>query len=95
MNYNSYEEYMNNLLGRNNVVEEKEVPVQNNIVINTEIESIEDNDNNIVNTDIDTYDIDNNEFEDFYPEIYKMVYPTVCKRCLNINEEKINGFIRM
>ena len=70
MNYNSYEEYMNNLLGRKNVVEEKEVPVQNNIVINTEIENIEDNDNNIVNADIDTYDIDNNEFEDFYPEIY-------------------------
>ena len=87
MNYNSYEEYMNNLLGRKNVVEEKEVPVQNNIVINTEIENIEDNDNNIVNADIDTYDIDNNEFEDFYPEIYKIVYPTVCKRCLNINED--------
>lgn len=93
MKYNSYEEYMNNLLGRNKVVEEKDVPLENNIEINTEIQNIEDNDNSIVNTDIDTYDIDNNEFDDFYPEIYKIVYPVVCKRCLNVNEEVTEDLI--
>ena len=79
MVYSSYEEYMNNLLGRTCI---KEKQLENN-----EIEKIVNNENNI-NTDIniDTYSIENNEFENFYPDIYKIVYPVVCKRCLNINE---------
>ena len=42
MSYNSYEEYMNNLLGKS-MLNQKEVPIENNIVINTEIGNIEAN----------------------------------------------------
>ncbi len=31
---------------------------------------------------INTY---NNEIEEFYPEIYKIIYPMICKACMNIN----------
>lgn len=83
MSYNSYEEYMNNLLGKS-MLNQKEVPIENNIVINTEIGNIEENNSN---NDVDTYNLDNNKFETFYPDIYKIVYPMVCKRCLEVNEE--------
>ena len=83
MSYNSYEEYMNNLLGKS-MLNQKEVPIENSIVINTEIGNIEENNSN---NDVDTYNLDNNKFETFYPDIYKIVYPMVCKRCLEVNEE--------
>lgn len=89
MGYNSYEEYMNNLLGRTNTIE-KEVPVENNIVINTEIGKIEENNSN---NDVDTYNLENNTFEAFYPDIYKIVYPVVCKRCLEVDEELTEDLI--
>lgn len=31
---------------------------------------------------INTY---NNEIEEIYPEIYKIIYPMICKACMNIN----------
>lgn len=37
-----------------------------------------DTNNNMTNT----Y---NNEIEEFYPEIYKIIYPMICKACMNIN----------
>ena len=76
MVYNSYEEYMNNLLGIRKQ-KEQEIPIQENIDINTQIE----------NNDDSIYDLDNNQFETFYPDIYKIVYPMVCKRCLNIQDD--------
>ena len=79
MAYNSYEEYMNNLLGRSNPNEQEE-PIQQNIVINTEIDKIEDN-------EVNTYDLDNNKFETYYPDIYKILYPMICKRCLDVKED--------
>lgn len=79
MAYNSYEEYMNSLLGKKNLALQ-EVTIPQNIIINTEIDKIENN-------EVNTYDLDNNKFESFYPDIYKIIYPMVCKRCLNVDED--------
>lgn len=78
MAYNSYEEYMNNLLGKCNQVEQ-EIPIQEDIVIDTKIEEVQDN-------EINTYEQDISKYEIFYPDIYKIVYPMVCKRCLNVED---------
>lgn len=74
MNNYSYEEYMNNLLGSC-------MPAQRNMVVNT-MEPYEEG-----NAFITYSNQANNELEECYPEIYKIVYPMICKRCLYINEE--------
>lgn len=79
MAYNSYEEYMNNLLGKCNQIEQ-EIPIQENIVIDSKIEEVQDNEINIYEQDISKYEI-------LYPDIYKKIYPMVCKRCLNVQED--------
>ena len=71
MEYNSYEEYMNNLLGKCKPIE-KEIPRQENIAIN----NIE-----VENNEVNTYEQNISQYEMFYPDIYKIVYPMVCKRC--------------
>ena len=68
-----YNEYMNNLLGYN-------MPMNRNSMYNTPIEVYE-------NENIFTYKQTDKELEECYPDIYKIVYPMVCKACLYINEE--------
>ena len=71
----SYEDYMNNLLGYN-------INTRNNMyAIPTDIEPNEDE-----NAYIETNETKKNELEECYPEIYKTVYPMVCKSCLYITE---------
>lgn len=79
MGYNSYEEYMNNLLGKCNRTEQDK-PIQGDITIDSEIEEVQDNEINISEQDISKYEM-------LYPDIYKIVYPMVCKRCLNVQED--------
>lgn len=69
----SYNEYMNNLLGYN-------TQMNRNSIYNNMIEPYE-------NENFFTYQQTDKELEDCYPDIYKMVYPMVCKACLYINEE--------
>lgn len=75
MYHYSYEEYMSNLLGKNNMTN------QRNVVIDT-MEPYEEG-----NAFITYSNQANDELEECYPEIYKIVYPMICKRCLYINEE--------
>ena len=79
MTFNAYEEYMNNLLGISDQKEEV-IPVQENIVIDSKTKELQDN-------EINTYEQDISKYEIFYPDIYKIVYPMVCKRCLNVQGE--------
>ena len=76
---NSYEEYMNNLLGIRKPKEE-ETLVQENMVINNKIEEVQE-------SEINTYEQDISNYEILYPDIYKIVYPMICKRCLNVQED--------
>ncbi len=71
----SYEEYMNNLLVNG-------MPNTRNTVINT-MEPYENE-----NAFVTTYNNQvNNQLEECYPDIYKIIYPMICKRCLYINEK--------
>lgn len=72
----SYEEYMNNLLGYN-------MNNRNNMYMMNQpmIEPMYEEEN------VFTYAQSNSELEECYPDIYKIVYPMVCKACMNINED--------
>lgn len=72
----SYEEYMNNLLGYN-------MDTRNNMYMMNQsmIEPTYEDENTF------TYTQSNSELEECYPDIYKIVYPMVCKACMNINED--------
>ena len=71
MNNQNYEDYMRSVLGYSPYVE--------NDFTYTEQEDFVDNSGNQITTNAETQDLN-----EFYPEIYKMVYPMVCKLC-NIN----------
>lgn len=68
-----YNEYMNNLLGYN-------IAMNRNSIYNNTIEPYE-------NENVFTYQQTDKALEECYPDIYKIVYPMVCKACLYINEE--------
>ena len=68
----SYEEYMNHLLGYAN-------PTRQNMYTNA-AEPYEDE-------NAFTYNQTSNELEECYPDIYKIVYPMVCKACMHIHED--------
>ena len=87
MNYNSYEEYMNSLLGKKYNMEMK--TTNNNDIINDEMENIEEiiSNETDINEDNITYYLENKDYEDFYPDIYKIIYPVIYKKCINLNEE--------
>lgn len=71
----SYDEYMNNLLGYN-------MNVRNNMYITPNMVEPYEDENAI------TYNQqENSELEECYPDIYKIVYPMICKACLYITEE--------
>ena len=67
----SYEEYMNSLLG---------YPMGTRNVNANIMDTYEEN-NSI------TYNQSAHALEECYPDIYKIVYPMICKACLFINEE--------
>lgn len=74
---NQYEEYMGNLMGYNGM------PMMNMNQMNTN----QMNMNNMT----EMYESENNfscsqVVEDMYPEIYKIIYPMVCKACMAVNE---------
>ena len=72
----SYEDYMNNLLGYN-------INTRNNMyAIPMNIEPNEDE-----NAYIEINETKKNELEECYPEIYKIVYPMICKSYLYVTEE--------
>lgn len=68
--FNSYEEYMSNMLGYHINHTNEENCIGSNILM--EKECMED-----------TYHNDL-EYLECYPEIYKIVYPMVCKACMNV-----------
>ena len=75
-NSNPYEEYMRNSLGYN-------MPMMNMNQMNT-------NPMNINNMN-EMYESENNfscnqAVDDMYPEIYKIIYPMVCKACMAVDE---------
>ena len=67
---NQYEEYMGNLMGYN-------MPMMNMNQMN-------------MNTMNEMYEAENTcnqmSVDDMYPEIYKIIYPMVCKACMTVNE---------
>lgn len=73
---NPYEEYMRNSLGYNGM------PIMNMNQINM----------NSGNTMPEMYETEGNymcdkqSVEDMYPEIYRIIYPMVCKACMAVNE---------
>ena len=73
---NPYEEYMRNSLGYN------QIPMGNINQMNM----------NYMNMMPEMYETEGNfmcnkaSVEDMYPEIYKIVYPMICKACMAINE---------
>ena len=72
----SYEDYMNNLLGYN-------MNNRNNMYMMNQpmIEPMYEEEN------VFTYAQSNSELEECYPDIYKIVYPMICKSCLYVTEE--------
>ena len=71
MNNQNYEEYMRSVLGYSPYAEDN--------YTYAEQEDFVDNSGNQITTNMQTQDLN-----EFYPEIYKIVYPMVCKAC-NIN----------
>ena len=71
MNYQNYEEYMRSVLGYSPYVE-------NDYTYTDEQEDIYNYSNDMM-TNVQTQDL-----TPFYPEIYKIIYPMVCKVC-NVN----------
>ena len=73
MNNQNYEDYMRSVLGYSPYVEDN--------YTYTEQEDFVDNSGNQITTNMQTQDLN-----EFYPEIYRIVYPMVCKVC-NINSK--------
>ena len=81
MNYNNYEEYMKNVLGYSPYVEE-------NYTYTNEQEDLYAYTNDLPIYKQEQY------LTKFYPEIYKMTYPMVCKICnINSNKELTNELL--
>ncbi len=70
----SYKEYMENLLGYNMLDKRNNQVIQN---VSLELEPYE-NENAYI-------DNNNNEIDEYYPEIYKIIYPVVCQKTLYVN----------
>lgn len=76
---NPYEDYMRNSLGYNGY------PMMNMNQMNM-------NQMNMMNTMPEMYESEGNftcdqtSVEDMYPEIYRIVYPMICKSCMAVNE---------
>ena len=76
---NPYEQYMRNSLGYNGF------PMMNMNQMNM-------NQMNMMNTMPEMYESEGNftcdqmSVEDMYPEIYRIVYPMICKACMAVNE---------
>ena len=76
---NPYEQYMRNSLGYNGY------PMMNMNQMNM-------NQMNMMNTMPEMYESEGNftcdqmNVEDMYPEIYRIVYPMICKACMGVNE---------
>ena len=68
---NSYEEYMRNSLGYN------QMPMMNMNQMNMMPEMYETEGN---------FMCDQTSVEDMYPEIYRIIYPMICKVCMAVNE---------
>lgn len=68
---NPYEEYMRNSLGYNGM------PIVNINQMNTRPEMYETEENYMCNE---------KSVENMYPEIYRIIYPMVCKACMAVNE---------
>ena len=78
MDYQNYEEYMRSVLGYSPYVE------RNYTYTNAQ----EDMYNNYVNMSATPNMQPTQDLTDFYPEIYKIIYPMVCKACnMNSNRE--------
>lgn len=67
---NPYEEYMRNSLGYNM-----------NPMMNMDIYN-----NQMYYEDENNFTYNQTSVEDMYPEIYKIIYPMVCKACMNVQE---------
>ncbi len=67
----SYEEYMNNLLGYNTNNMRNDTYANPNMVEEYE--------------GVSTYNQEDSQLEECYPDIYKIVYPMVCKACMYVN----------
>ena len=70
MYQNSYEEYMRNSLGYQNMMG----PMPNM------------NGNNEIYEEENNFTYNQNNIDKMYPEIYHIIYPMVCKACMNIQE---------
>lgn len=68
---NPYEEYMRNSLGYN------QIPMMNINQINPMTEMYEAEGN---------FTCNQTSVDDMYPEIYRIVYPMICKACMAVNE---------
>ena len=68
---NPYEEYMRNSLGYN------QMPSMNMNQMNPMAEMYESEGN---------FTCDQTSVDDMYPEIYRIVYPMICKACMAVNE---------
>ena len=78
MDYQNYEEYMRNVLGYSPYVD------RNYIYTNSQ----EDIYNNYMNMPATPNMQPTQDLTEFYPEIYKIIYPMVCKACnMNSNRE--------
>lgn len=73
---NQYEEYMRNSLGYNMPMMNMNQMDMNQMNMNTMQEMYESENNFSCNQVVD----------DMYPEIYKIIYPMVCKACMAVNE---------
>lgn len=70
-NNNPYEDYMRNTLGYNT----------NPTMMNMNMYS-----NNQIYEDESSFGYNQVNVDNMYPEIYKIIYPMVCKACMNTNE---------
>ena len=73
---NQYEEYMRNSLGYNMPMMNMNQMDMNQMNMNTMQEMYESENNFSCNQVVD----------DMYPEIYKIIYPMVCKACMAVDE---------
>ena len=78
MNYNNYEDYMRSVLGyQNGNIYANPYGMENDFYYNP-----------MSNMENEFKTVDTEKLNSFYPEIYKMVYPMVCKVCnQNSNRE--------
>lgn len=70
----TYDDYIRNILGY----------PQNNNIYNSSFEDYSIQNNDFANNTINMRQTQNAELEKYYPEIYKIVYPMVLKKCDNV-----------